>query len=298
MLLSLISPQKNVANFALNFAKNIGWIKNYVGKIELIIVVDHSTDNSFSILEDLFFFDDNVQVIKNNGFGKVAALNYGFELSTGNYVRFIDGDDALLENALNAVLLLDHFGGDALSSSYKIKIDNRSFPVASRYLIHNPFPVHKNFYSPPRWNWTLTKRLAHKVFPISAELPFEDLYMAIKILHKAEKVVATAEIDYVYVQHDKQTYGGLHNSSRELVNFRVTRNIKVLEHLKPDQTFQPCVDNLLHEQRMLVSKKFNLKKFVLISPRVFKLAFRIKGWLDTATYHFFKLRKHKEHLND
>ena len=99
MLLSLISPQKNVEKFAIKFKKNLEWIAKYTNKIELIIVDDNSSDNTWRLLNKIFSNFVNVSIIKNNGNGKIDALNFGFSKAKGKYVRFIDGDDFLLEEA-------------------------------------------------------------------------------------------------------------------------------------------------------------------------------------------------------
>ena len=297
MLLSLISPQKNVAFFAADFKQNISWIVDHVGSVELIIVEDHSTDNSWGILKKLFSSFENVRVVRNEGFGKVEALNFGFSLSSGQYVRFIDGDDYLLDKALIAVKTLEEHGGDALSSSFKIKIDNQFHPVPSKFLRMNVF-ANTKFHSPPRWNWTLKKELAHEIFPIPQKLPFEDLYMAVKIVHQAIKIVATPQIDYIYVQHNAQTYGGIHKNSRELTIYRANRNLKVLEYLDSHLDLRPGVKQLLKEQQNILSGKRNFKRIVLTRPVFFALAFRAKLFLDLFYHNRYKKQSSKVYLND
>ncbi len=72
---------------------------------EIIIVDDHSTDNSWEILEgyrsrqpDLF------QIFKNSGKGAPAARNYGFERSSGNLIQFLDADDLLSKGKIQRQL--------------------------------------------------------------------------------------------------------------------------------------------------------------------------------------------------
>jgi len=286
-----------VSAFAESFKQNISWIQNYVGRVELIIVEDHSIDNSFAILQKLFSGVENVSVVQNIGYGKVAALNFGCSISSGKYVRFIDGDDSLLESAVANVQLLRDSDGDVLSSSFFIKLNKKMYPVTSKFMRFNGFSNAK-FHSPPRWNWTIKKELALKVFPIPEELPFEDLYMAVKIVLKAKKLVVTPKIDYIYVQHDGQTYGGVHRSSHQLATYRADRNVRVLRHLETKLDLPISVKNLLENELILLSKKRNFKNFVLTNASLFAIAFKVKIFIDWLHYIRHKNHEIKVYVND
>ena len=65
MILSLISPQKNVFLFVDNFRKSLNWLMHNTQTVELIIVDDNSTDQSFAMIKKLFSTFTNVKVIKN-----------------------------------------------------------------------------------------------------------------------------------------------------------------------------------------------------------------------------------------
>lgn len=59
--------------------------------IELVIVDDHSTDNSLKIAQK--YASENVHVYSNPKKGGNAARNYAFEKCSGEYVKFMDADD-------------------------------------------------------------------------------------------------------------------------------------------------------------------------------------------------------------
>jgi len=61
--------------------------------LELIIVDDRSTDNTFSLIETLAAGDDRIRVVKHDvNSGKSAALRTGFALTTGDIVVVQDAD--------------------------------------------------------------------------------------------------------------------------------------------------------------------------------------------------------------
>ncbi|HRO44573.1 glycosyltransferase family 2 protein [Agriterribacter sp.] len=72
---------------------------------EIIIVDDHSTDNSWDILTSLKEKHGSVIIEQNPLKGANNARNYGFSLSSGNFIQWLDSDDFLLPGKLDAQLL-------------------------------------------------------------------------------------------------------------------------------------------------------------------------------------------------
>ena len=65
---------------------------------EIIVVDDHSTDNSWEILFDLRKQNpEKIKIFKNPEKGGNNARNYGFSKSSGNFIQWLDADDFLLE---------------------------------------------------------------------------------------------------------------------------------------------------------------------------------------------------------
>jgi glycosyltransferase involved in cell wall biosynthesis len=70
--------------------------------IEIIIIDDCSTDQTWNIIKTYSQkFPDIVSVYKNKRKGACAARNYGFELSSGDYIQYLDADDILSEDKLS-----------------------------------------------------------------------------------------------------------------------------------------------------------------------------------------------------
>lgn len=101
-LVSVIVPVYNVETYidaCLNSIKQQTY-KN----LEIIIVEDCSTDNSRQML-DSHLIDERIKLIQHseNG-GLSAARNTGIESATGEYMMFVDSDDIVSENLVQACI--------------------------------------------------------------------------------------------------------------------------------------------------------------------------------------------------
>lgn len=69
--------------------------------LEIIVVDDGSTDESMTVIER---HAARVTLIRQSNAGHVAAVNRGYEASTGDLVLFLDADDVLRTDALEHVV--------------------------------------------------------------------------------------------------------------------------------------------------------------------------------------------------
>ena len=95
-LISIITPFKNTAAYLEDCINSI--LKQSYTNWELLIVDDHSTDNSYKIVETFAANDSRIQLFKNKGFGIIDALQIAFKHSKGNFVTRMDSDDIMLPN--------------------------------------------------------------------------------------------------------------------------------------------------------------------------------------------------------
>lgn len=75
-------------------------------EIEIITINDGSTDNSLSILTAYSLQDERIKVFTQSNEGQSKARNKGLLHATGEYIYFIDSDDLLEKNALEACYTL------------------------------------------------------------------------------------------------------------------------------------------------------------------------------------------------
>lgn len=68
--------------------------------LEIIIIDDGSTDNSYKICEKFAVRDDRIRLIHQENSGVSVARNTGLEMATGEYIMFVDADDLLTVGAV------------------------------------------------------------------------------------------------------------------------------------------------------------------------------------------------------
>ena len=72
------------------------------GCYELLVIDDGSTDDSVGILKS--YNDGRIKILKQNHKGVSAARNLGLRKASGDYVMFLDSDDALERGALRTLI--------------------------------------------------------------------------------------------------------------------------------------------------------------------------------------------------
>jgi glycosyltransferase involved in cell wall biosynthesis len=101
-LVSIIIPCYNNKNVILE-AINSALDQSYPN-IEIIVVDDGSTDNSYDVIHNCIGNNGKVQFVRQENRGPAAARNTGFSFSSGEYLVFLDGDDMLHKDYVETCL--------------------------------------------------------------------------------------------------------------------------------------------------------------------------------------------------
>ncbi len=85
---------------------------------ECIVVDDGSSDGSGAILDEYSRRDDRIRVIHQKNAGEGGARNAGLEAAKGEWVFFLDGDDVMLQGALERLAQVAADGIDLIRFGY------------------------------------------------------------------------------------------------------------------------------------------------------------------------------------
>ncbi len=103
MKLSIVIPIYNVCEYLPACVESV--LLPDRSDYEIILVNDGSTDNSGDIAAEYASrFPETVRLITTENGGLGAARNVGLEVSSGDFVFFLDSDDRLAEGALREIL--------------------------------------------------------------------------------------------------------------------------------------------------------------------------------------------------
>ncbi len=107
MKVSIIIPTYNVEAYILECLKSVAQ-QTYQGEMECLIVDDRGTDNSIAVAEQFIrSYQGNIifKIIHHElNRGLSAARNTGVENATGDYVYFLDSDDAIVPETIEEMV--------------------------------------------------------------------------------------------------------------------------------------------------------------------------------------------------
>lgn len=225
-------PAKNTAEYIEEAIKSI--LESGYNDFELIVIDDNSHDNTYEIVKKISKVETRVKVYKNNYTGKVAGLNYGYSLATGDIIKCIDSDDKLSKDFF--MHIDKHNEYDAICHNGNVVNENGkllSSYVVDPYITEKIFEdCFKNLKSLPRWCWSFKRQIAEKLFPMPLSLSFEDIWFSLAIKRFSNKILHLNKELYDYRQHDSQIYGGILNFKSKTIKYRADRILKVINTLR------------------------------------------------------------------
>lgn len=99
-MISVIVPIYNVENYVDKCIKSL--LNQSDLDYEIILIDDGSTDSSADII-DKYYSVDNIRIIHQVNSGVSVARNVGIELSSGDWITFVDGDDFVEPNFISSL---------------------------------------------------------------------------------------------------------------------------------------------------------------------------------------------------
>lgn len=152
-MVSIIVPVYNIQEYVEVCIRSI-MSQTYLD-IEIIIVDDGSEDESGKICENLGKEDKRIVVIHKQNGGLSDARNCGMKYAKGDYICFVDGDDAIDKNFV--FVMMDKI--------IKCKADI----VVTNYIEFKKFPPQKNIENFRYENWSGDRLIKEMLVSINCD---------------------------------------------------------------------------------------------------------------------------------
>lgn len=297
-MVSAIIPVYNAEKYLNNAIDSV--INQTIGfeNIELIIVNDHSTDNSKNIIQDYAAQYENIKAInldKNSGLpGK--PRNVGIDNATADYIIFLDADDEYLPHAFQ--LFYD-----------TITQENSDFVIGSHYwnmngvkdkinILHecestsniiniNPLLNEKNFrrcsyYHASPWGKIFNKKLIiDKNIRFLEDALSEDAYFYYKTIINSKRITFLPnDILYIYNVYDSNE-STIHTHNLKTFNnflngfYQVLNLFEEIPYTK-EHLIRPSINSLLllfsnlsiYDKKENIHKLYELEKNLDETPKL------------------------------
>ena len=117
-LVSIIVPVYQVEAYISECVESL--LAQTYKNLEILLVDDGSTDGSGEICDEYAVKDDRVRVIHQRNQGPSVARNSGLDHMKGEYVAFVDSDDAVLPDFIESLYeLLEKHHADIAACAYE-----------------------------------------------------------------------------------------------------------------------------------------------------------------------------------
>lgn len=222
-LVSVIMPVKNAAPYLSECLDSI--CKQTLHSWELILVDDHSSDESEAIAETFCLKDSRITLYKNPGSGIIEALKKAFAHTSGQYITRMDADDIMpeyrLEKMLNAIQfappktvvtgMVRYFSSTDISPGYRkyehwlneINRQNTQWENIYRECV---------IASP---NWMAQKTVLEQINAFEDLLYPEDYHLVLKWYQHRFNILTLPEITLHWREHERRTSRNSSNYQQE-----------------------------------------------------------------------------------
>jgi len=228
--ISVIIPVFNVEKYLSRCLDSL--LCQTFGDFEVILIDDHSPDNSLEICYEYAKKDGRIQVYQTekNG-GASVSRNVGLKASKSEYISFVDSDDYLEPNYLQTLLDgLEESGADICQCNFievvggvvgerKEKTSPKTLTgeqaFASMYGGENLNAI--NFLL---WNKIYKKQVIGDLLFVE-RLRCEDAIFISQVMVKAKKVAVISDQLYYYYRHSDSVMGKMDADVKDLIKSHI-----------------------------------------------------------------------------
>lgn len=204
-LISIVVPSYNVEDYIDKCVDSI--CHQDYENIEIILVDDGATDDTYIKCDEWARRDARVQVIHQENQGLSGARNTGIRAAKGKYISFIDSDDMIAPDYVSTLYSCITENGtrmaQGLSKNFFKEEDIAGFVSRDDRRVVSGYDMCKTLMSEYKMGWgiVMTKMFEKSLFD-ELEFPLghihEDEYLVYKLYWNAGQVALTDKIVYHY----------------------------------------------------------------------------------------------------
>ena len=238
MLVSVIIPAYNVEKYLQKCLDSVFALPLREDEMEVLVIDDGSTDGTAEILVQNAEAHSNLRLFKQENQGQSVARNLGIEEAKGDYIFFVDGDDALTNpcplpiEAMNSgkydmigmeTLFEDSDGKQRRYCRQQFPID-KEFDTCREYLkTHNVFGIVYGYL----FCTSFIKQ--HAELRFTPDIYHQDEEFIVKAFCLGGRFVYKAGYTYIYYRHEGSS---IHTFTRERKERLMRDTMTVMQRLK------------------------------------------------------------------
>ena len=302
--ISVIVPVYNARRYLETCIASV--LSQSYSSLELLLIDDGSTDGSGAICDAWQAKDSRVRVIHTENRGVSSARNTGIETATGDYIAFLDADDALLDEALTTMygLLLEHGCDIAVCTKLSFNADGThcmvDFPAtfelwSAKQGLEASLRDHPATYSV--WGKLYRKAAIGDLRFVPGRNIHEDSFFIFQCMLKEPKVVVqnTAVIHY-NISENSASRGSFSDKYLDILYYAEQKQSLILAQA-PE--YAALAENVMLKAHMALLKKLTvstdprcrkLERTSLRYVRRHRHAFISTGASDTRLYRYILYR--------
>lgn len=249
-LLSVIVPVYNIESLVERSINSI--LAQTYTQIEIIAVDDGSTDKSLNILKKIQFRDNRLIVVHKENGGVTSARLKGLELSQGDWIGFVDGDDEIesdmYERLMGNALL---YNADISHCGYQMVFPDRVdyyYNTGNKVIQNNKKGLSDllkgSYIEPGLWNKIYKRKLFNELFEndlIDQSIKYlEDLLMNYYLFRQANVAIYEDFCSYHYTVRKNSASTSLFNEQKLTDPVVVFKKIK--NETMSDEDLQLIID--------------------------------------------------------
>lgn len=253
--------------------------------IEILLVDDGSTDNTFEVMNQYKDKDSRIKVFSQENKGASAARELGYLHATGDFIFLSDADDvwdseilsdlkSLLDNNLESDFAVTYYrkesNGQAISDYdwSKHKEENRvsddevisGRELAERFLVKDDVRV-AGFWG-TLYRRSFFEKLYSKMLTVKEKIPthfFNDSYCVAQICGLSNSVVLSGKVQVLY-RISPTSLSRKQNVSEHVKNYiyAAEEGIKLYKELNWDDTYR---QHLLHFYLVILKSWFRVNQY-------------------------------------